>query len=88
MKRIFIGIFGLFSVLFCVSLFAHGITGPDQAFLLSNVGTQIGVFIYLGAKHMVTGYDHLLFLAGVIFFLYLKCVISNLSTDRQEHSKQ
>ena len=70
MKRIFIGIFGLFSVLFCVSLFAHGITGPDQAFLLNNVGTQIGVFIYLGAKHMVTGYDHLLFLAGVIFFLY------------------
>ncbi|EGZ7032740.1 HupE/UreJ family protein, partial [Cronobacter sakazakii] len=27
-------------------------------------------FIYLGAKHMVTGYDHLLFLFGVIFFLY------------------
>jgi hypothetical protein len=26
--------------------------------------------MYLGAKHMVTGYDHLLFLAGVIFFLY------------------
>ena len=24
----------------------------------------------LGAKHMVTGYDHLLFLAGVVFFLY------------------
>ena len=28
------------------------------------------VFVYLGAKHMVTGYDHLLFLFGVIFFLY------------------
>ena len=27
-------------------------------------------FIYLGAKHMVTGYDHILFLLGVIFFLY------------------
>ena len=26
--------------------------------------------MYLGAKHMVTGYDHLLFLVGVIFFLY------------------
>jgi hypothetical protein len=26
--------------------------------------------IYLGARHMATGYDHLLFLAGVIFFLY------------------
>jgi len=70
MKQLFVGLFGLFSALFSVSLFAHGITGPDQAFLLSNVGTQVGAFIYLGAKHMVTGYDHLLFLAGVIFFLY------------------
>jgi hypothetical protein len=26
--------------------------------------------MYLGAKHMVTGYDHLLFLLGVVFFLY------------------
>jgi hypothetical protein len=26
--------------------------------------------MYLGAKHMVSGYDHLLFLFGVIFFLY------------------
>ena len=49
---------------------AHGITGADQAFLVNNVGPQIGPFIYLGAKHMVTGYDHLLFLAGVIFFLH------------------
>lgn len=49
---------------------AHGIAGTDQAFLLSNVGAQIGPYIYLGAKHMITGYDHLLFLAGVIFFLY------------------
>lgn len=28
------------------------------------------MFLYLGAKHMITGYDHLLFLFGVIFFLY------------------
>jgi HupE/UreJ protein len=49
---------------------AHGITGDDQAFLRSAIGTHIGPYIYLGAKHMVTGYDHLLFLAGVIFFLY------------------
>lgn len=49
---------------------AHGITGEDQAFLVNNVGPQIGPYIYLGAKHMVTGYDHLLFLAGVIFFLH------------------
>jgi hypothetical protein len=48
----------------------HGIEGADQAFLLNNVGPNIGPYLYLGAKHMVTGYDHLLFLAGVIFFLY------------------
>ncbi len=50
--------------------YAHGIAGDDQIFLLNNVGAQIGPYVYLGAKHMVTGYDHLLFLAGVIFFLY------------------
>jgi hypothetical protein len=31
---------------------------------------RVAVFLHLGAKHMVTGYDHLLFLVGVIFFLY------------------
>jgi hypothetical protein len=49
---------------------AHGVQGDDQAFMLSNSGALIGPYIYLGAKHMVTGYDHLLFLAGVMFFLY------------------
>jgi hypothetical protein len=49
---------------------AHGIAGDDQEFLLRATGPHIGPYIYLGAKHMVTGYDHLLFLAGVIFFLY------------------
>jgi len=49
---------------------AHGIAGDDQEFLLRSSGAHIGPYIYLGAKHMVTGYDHLLFLAGVIFFLY------------------
>jgi hypothetical protein len=49
---------------------AHGVEGDDQAFMLSNSGPLMGPYIYLGAKHMVTGYDHLLFLAGVMFFLY------------------
>ena len=49
---------------------AHNVDKADQAFLTSNSGLQIVPFIYLGAKHMVTGYDHLLFLVGVIFFLY------------------
>ncbi len=51
-------------------LFAHTIEGSDAAFVQHIDGAAIGPFIYLGAKHMVTGYDHLLFLVGVIFFLY------------------
>ena len=50
--------------------FGHGVEGDDQAFMLSGSGPLIGPYLYLGAKHMVTGYDHLLFLAGVMFFLY------------------
>lgn len=50
--------------------FGHNVDKADQAFLANNAGMQIIPFIYLGAKHMVTGYDHLLFLVGVIFFLY------------------
>jgi len=49
---------------------AHNVDKADQAFLANNTGLQIVPFMYLGAKHMVTGYDHLLFLVGVIFFLY------------------
>jgi hypothetical protein len=50
--------------------FAHGVTAGDKGYIQETVGTRILPFIYLGAKHMVTGYDHLLFLVGVIFFLY------------------
>lgn len=49
---------------------AHGVEGADQDFMTGNSGPLIGPYIYLGAKHMVTGYDHLLFLAGVMFFLF------------------
>ena len=49
---------------------AHGIGGKDAAFVRSVHGAEFLPFLYLGAKHMVTGYDHLLFLVGVIFFLY------------------
>lgn len=49
---------------------AHGVDEDDAGFLADNEGLAVGPFLYLGAKHMVTGYDHLLFLVGVIFFLY------------------
>ena len=50
--------------------FAHGVTLGDKGYIQEVTGVQIIPFLYLGAKHMVTGYDHLLFLFGVIFFLY------------------
>ncbi len=50
--------------------FAHSIAGGDASFVEASNGPAIFPFMYLGAKHMVTGYDHLLFLVGVIFFLY------------------
>lgn len=49
---------------------AHGVQGRDAEFLKHATGTHFAPFLYLGGKHMVTGYDHLLFLVGVIFFLY------------------
>src|SRR5262250_1856683 len=54
---------------------------------MSSAGAKIGPFLYLGAKHMVTGYDHLLFLVGVIFFLYrLKDVFLYVSLFTIGHS--
>ena len=53
-----------------VALSAHGVSGKDAVFLEGLEGRAIIPLMYLGAKHMVTGYDHLLFLVGVIFFLY------------------
>jgi hypothetical protein len=49
---------------------AHGVAEDDKSFIEQAAGMQLIPYTYLGAKHMVTGYDHLLFLLGVIFFLY------------------
>lgn len=66
---------------------AHGVTSRDALFVQSVDGPAIGAFLYLGAKHMVTGYDHLLFLVGVIFFLYrLRDVVLYVSLFTLGHS--
>lgn len=61
---VIIGIFTSFSLL------AHGVDDATKQFLEANQGSAIFPFIYIGAKHMLTGYDHLLFLVGVVFFLF------------------
>ena len=66
---------------------AHGVSDQDAAFVQSLDGAAIGPFMYLGAKHMVTGYDHLLFLVGVIFFLYrMRDVVAYVSLFTLGHS--
>jgi len=51
-------------------VFAHGVAEGDADYIQRISGVAFIPYMYLGAKHMFTGYDHLLFLAGVIFFLY------------------
>jgi hypothetical protein len=66
----------LLSTLFIVLLtgsneaFAHAVTQGDKGYIQEISGINLLPFMYLGAKHMMTGYDHILFLFGVIFFLY------------------
>ena len=59
-------IFGVLST----AAYAHNVTEGDAGYIQEIWGIHIIPFIYLGAKHMVTGYDHILFLLGVVFFLY------------------
>jgi hypothetical protein len=69
------------------ALDAHGVSHRDALFVQSIDGPAVGPFLYLGAKHMVTGYDHLMFLVGVIFFLYrLKDVVQYVSLFTIGHS--
>ena len=73
--------------LISVSAYAHGVDEETQSFLTSNKGIAFGPFLYIGAKHMITGYDHLLFLVGVIFFLYrTKEIITYVSFFTIGHS--
>lgn len=66
-----LGLFAMSALIFSVShALAHNVTEGDAGYIQEIWGVNIIPFIYLGAKHMVTGYDHILFLLGVVFFLY------------------
>lgn len=62
--------FVLMLIAFATSANAHDVTPGDAGYIQEIFGVHIVSFIYLGAKHMMTGYDHILFLLGVVFFLY------------------
>jgi hypothetical protein len=87
--RVIIGLAAciLVAALFPDAAAAHGVSARDANFVQTITGVAVGPFLYLGAKHMVTGYDHLLFLIGVIFFLYrLKDVLLYVSLFTVGHS--
>jgi len=90
MRRPAIFLFALILIcglLFPIAADAHNVSKRDASFVQSNHGAAIAPFLYLGAKHMVTGYDHLAFLVGVIFFLYrLKDVVLYVSLFTLGHS--
>ncbi|MEP6868972.1 MAG: HupE/UreJ family protein [Novosphingobium sp.] len=66
---------------------AHDVAQGDRAFVAATHGPAIVPFLYLGAKHMVTGYDHILFLVGVVMFLYrLRDVVLYVSMFTIGHS--
>jgi hypothetical protein len=74
-------------LLFAHGVAAHAVAEGDKGYIQEISGVHIIPFIYLGAKHMVTGYDHLLFLFGVIFFLYrLKHIAFYVSLFAVGHS--
>lgn len=74
-------------VAYAPDAFAHGVSDKDKAYIQSMQGVHVIPYMYLGAKHMVTGYDHLLFLFGVIFFLYrLKDVVNYVTLFAVGHS--
>src|SRR6476659_9315779 len=87
-RHLAIGVTALLTlVVFSSVADAHGVSGKDALFLQSIKGAAIGPLMYLGAKHMVTGYDHLAFLVGVIFFLYrMKDIVQYVSLFTIGHS--
>jgi len=81
------GLLALAAAAFAPEALAHGVSENDRAFIQGSTGVHIAPYIYLGAKHMLTGYDHLLFLVGVIFFLYrLKDVVHYVTLFAIGHS--
>jgi hypothetical protein len=81
------GIAAFTLLLFTGPVFAHAVAEGDKGYIQEITGIHLLPFIYLGAKHMVTGYDHILFLFGVIFFLYrLKHIAVYVSLFALGHS--
>ena len=77
----------LAAALAAAAALAHEISADNAAYVQALDGPAVAAFGYLGAKHMVTGVDHILFLVGVVFFLRrLKDVLLYVSLFTAGHS--
>lgn len=66
-KRLFYwGLGILMYTLFSQLAYAHGMSEADKLAIIEGGNLQ---YMWLGATHMLSGYDHLLFVFGIIFFL-------------------
>jgi len=68
-RKLLLLILGGMLLWFTADALAHNVSRADAELIAGKTGVQFVLYVWLGAKHMVTGYDHLLFLAGVIFYL-------------------
>jgi hypothetical protein len=76
-----------FVLVSAAAAFAHDLSEANKAYVQSIDGPAPVPFFYLGAKHMVTGIDHILFLTGVVFFLYrLRDIVIYVSLFTLGHS--
>ncbi|MFT6071008.1 MAG: hypothetical protein ACJAT2_002857 [Bacteriovoracaceae bacterium] len=75
---------GFLTLFMSANTFAHGISAEARQAMIEGGYLR---YIFLGAEHMITGYDHLLFLFGVIFFLKtFKDIVKFISVFTLGHS--
>jgi hypothetical protein len=87
LRLLLLAAIALFLLVSATAAFAHDISEADRASVARIEGPAPFLFLYLGAKHMVTGIDHVLFLIGVVFFLYrLRDVVIYVSMFTLGHS--
>jgi hypothetical protein len=75
------------ALLLPAAAWAHPVSEGNAAFVSGAAGAFVGPFAYLGAKHMVTGLDHVLYVVGVVFLLFrLRDVLVAVSLFTLGHS--
>ncbi len=60
------GLFALLIMLVASQAFGHGMSEAEKQIIIEGGNLR---YIWIGATHMLSGYDHLAFIFGIIFFL-------------------